>query len=245
MPPVPHASQVKKSENTEQILIAREICKTFDRRDHIVLDHVSLSIARGETVAIMGPSGSGKTTLLSILMGLLPPDTGSLEYRFADTAPTDKLTARHRRNHIGIVFQSIHLIPTLSVMENVEIPLFGVLGNSAARLQRGREVLDLLGIAEMAAWRPNRLSGGERQRVAVARAFVNRPTLIFADEPTGNLDTASSERVISALIEMTANTGGSLIVVTHDAAIAKRLDRTLELVDGTITDSSPDIRTAI
>jgi ABC-type lipoprotein export system ATPase subunit len=223
-------------QRSDPILEAEGVCKTFDERDRIILDHVSLTVGKGESIAITGPSGSGKTTLLSILAGLLPADSGRLLYRFEGRQTADRLNAGLRRHHVGMVFQAIHLIPTLTVVENVEIPLFGVERDSERRQRRAHAVLDMLGLSEMASWRPNRLSGGEKQRVGVARAFANRPALVFADEPTGNLDTVSSGLVMKALTELTTESGGSLIVVTHDAAIARLMNRNLLLVDGKISD---------
>jgi putative ABC transport system ATP-binding protein len=219
------------------ILEARGLRKTFDVRDRVILDGVSLAVSAGEAVAVTGPSGCGKTTLLSILAGLVPPDAGSLIYRFPGRAETGRLTPALRRAEIGIVFQSIHLIPTLTVAENVEVPLFGTVPERRAREARAREVREMVGLGGAAGWQPTRLSGGERQRVAVARAFVNRPALVFADEPTGNLDTASSDVVIAALLRMTTEMGGALVLVTHNRGIAARLDRELTLVDGRITES--------
>jgi putative ABC transport system ATP-binding protein len=184
----------------------------------------------------MGPSGCGKTTLLSILAGLMEPDVGTLTYRLPGIAPVGRLTAALRRDHVGIVFQSIHLIPTLTVLENIEIPMFGVERSQSRRMKRTWEILEMLGLEELANKLPHLLSGGERQRVAVGRAFANHPSLVFADEPTGNLDTASSNRVVAALLDMAAQTRGALIVVTHNEAVAERMQRTLEIVDGHIVE---------
>lgn len=216
------------------ILQASGLCKRFDERDRLVLDDVSLTIAYGESVALMGPSGCGKTTLLSILAGLMLPDAGALDYWFPGLPPTDRLTAAIRRHHVGIVFQSIHLIPTLTVLENVEIPMFGVEKSADRRLHRAREVVERLGLSAFADMRPHQLSGGERQRVAIGRAFANRPILVFADEPTGNLDTVSSEQVVQALLDMASQTNGSLLVVTHNPGVAACMDRILTIVDGRI-----------
>ena len=212
------------------ILEAVGICKTFDERDRIVLDGISLAVAHGESIALTGPSGCGKTTLLSILSGLMQADAGRLCYRLPDVPPASKLTAELRRHHVGIVFQSIHLIPTLTVLENLEIPMFGVENSPRRRVARAREILEMLDLTALANMQPHLLSGGERQRVAVGRAFVNRPSLVFADEPTGNLDIASSDHVIDALLDMAEQTSGALIVVSSDLShfhpedAARRID---------------------
>lgn len=220
------------------LVAARGITKAFDRRDRVVLDHVDLCLWPGESVAVTGPSGCGKTTLLSIIAGLVPQDSGDLQFRLPQEPVAARLGPALRRRHVGLVFQAVHLIPTLTVQENVEIPLFGVEPDRHARQDRARAMLDRVGLAGAADWSPARLSGGERQRVAVARAFVNRPVLILADEPTGHLDSTSAERVVSALIELRARTGGVLLMVTHNPDLAARMDRQILLLDGRIVDGA-------
>ena len=214
------------------VLSVRNVAKTFDLRDRAVLEDVSLDVSRGETVAISGPSGCGKTTLLSIIAGLTPPDRGEIAYRFPGREPVQRLTSDLRRRYLGIVFQSIHLISTLTVVENVELPLFGIVSDRHEREQRARAALEKLGLGSVADRRPQDISGGEQQRAAVARAFVNRPSLILADEPTGSLDRISSDIVVAALVEMAAETDGALILVTHDPEVSRYAQRQLDLIDG-------------
>ncbi|MDT7797650.1 MAG: putative transport system ATP-binding protein [Actinomycetota bacterium] len=200
------------------------------------LEGATLTVRRGEAVAILGPSGSGKSTLLNLIAGLDRPDAGTVT---VDGVRVDRLgeaaSARYRRAKIGMVFQFFNLLDDLSVADNVVLPaqLAGMARPAARR--RAAELLDVLGIARHARAYPGRLSGGERQRVAVARALVNRPPLLLADEPTGALDTASGEDVAGLLRELNAD-GQTIVVVTHDLALARSCtDRTVGLVDGRVT----------
>jgi putative ABC transport system ATP-binding protein len=202
---------------------------------------VSLRIARGEAVAILGPSGSGKSTMLNLIAGLDKPSAGTVT---VDGVRVDELgearSARYRRAKIGMVFQFFNLLDDLTVADNVTLPaqLAGVPRGDAQR--RAAELLDALGIARHARAYPGRLSGGERQRVAVARALMNRPALLLADEPTGALDTASGEEVRQLLNELHAD-GQTIVLVTHDRQLASSCaTRTVQLVDGRIAaDSGP------
>lgn len=216
----------------DNLIETEGIFKSYDRRDRLILNDVSFTLHRRESVALTGPSGSGKTTLLSILAGLLPPDRGRLTYAFHERTPTRHLTSVLRQRLVGIVFQAYHLIPTLTVTENIEIPMLGLLKDNQRRIRRAGELVEALGLTRVAAQYPFQLSGGEKQRVAVGRAFANRPELVFADEPTGNLDTVSADRVMEALFQMTTDVGGALLTVTHNAEIAQRFDRTIRIVDG-------------
>jgi ABC-type lipoprotein export system ATPase subunit len=202
---------------------------------------VDLRIAGGEFVAIMGPSGSGKTTLLEILGCLSRPSEGRyrLAGRAVDALDGDEL-ARLRGEKIGFVFQSFNLLPRLSAAENVELPLVYRRVPHRERRRRALEALERVGLASRAAHRPAELSGGERQRVAVARALVNRPTLLLADEPTGNLDTRTGDEILALFSALHAQ-GHTLVVVTHDALIGGRALRRLEIHDGRIV---ADRRTA-
>jgi putative ABC transport system ATP-binding protein len=198
------------------------------------LHGLTLTLAAGEYVAVMGPSGSGKTTLLNILGLLDRPDAGS--YRLGGMETTnlgEEARARLRREHIGFVFQSFHLIPRLTAFENVELPL--ILAGIAPRERRPRveRMLDAVGLTPRAHHRPDQLSGGQRQRVAIARATVMEPSLILADEPTGNLDMASGEEVIRTLEGLNGR-GLTLVVVTHDPAISGRARRRIRMADGAI-----------
>jgi putative ABC transport system ATP-binding protein len=198
------------------------------------LHGLTLTLAAGEYVAVMGPSGSGKTTLLNILGLLDRPDAGS--YRLGGMETTnlgEGARARLRREHVGFVFQSFHLIPRLTAFENVELPL--ILAGIAPRERRPRveRMLDAVGLTPRAHHRPDQLSGGQRQRVAIARATVMEPSLILADEPTGNLDMASGEEVIRTLEGLNAR-GLTLVVVTHDPVISGRARRRIRMADGAI-----------
>jgi len=198
------------------------------------LHGLTLTLAAGEYVAVMGPSGSGKTTLLNILGLLDRPDAGS--YRLGGMETTnlgEEARARLRREHVGFVFQSFHLIPRLTAFENVELPL--ILAGIAPRERRPRveRMLDAVGLTPRAHHRPDQLSGGQRQRVAIARATVMEPSLILADEPTGNLDMASGEEVIRTLEGLNGR-GLTLVVVTHDPAISGRARRRIRMADGAI-----------
>jgi putative ABC transport system ATP-binding protein len=200
---------------------------------HALVD-ITEHIEPGEHVAIMGPSGSGKSTLLNVLGCLDRPDQGTywLNGREVGQLSDDELTDV-RRHTIGFVFQSFHLVPRLTAAENVELPmLFAGLSRSERR-QRVAEALGAVGLADRAGHRPNELSGGERQRVALARATIMGPRLLLADEPTGNLDTASGRQILDLLDRMNEE-GITLIVVTHDPNVARRADRIIVLVDGRV-----------
>ena len=211
----------------------QRVFQVGDQRVH-ALRGLTLDLEPGDYVAIMGPSGSGKTTLLNLLGLLDHPDAGS--YRFDGVETTtlnEEARARLRREKIGFVFQSFHLIPRLTAFANVELPL--VLAGLAPRERRPRveKILDALGLAPRAGHRPDQLSGGQRQRVAIARATVMEPSLILADEPTGNLDRASGEEVIQTL-EALNDKGLILVLVTHDPALGARARRRIHMVDGAV-----------
>jgi len=198
-----------------------------------ILTGVSLAIARGETVAVMGASGAGKSTLLALLAGLDEPTSG--EVRLADNDLTrldEDGRAAVRARHVGFVFQSFHLVPSLTAVENVMLPL-ELAGRGDARAA-ALEVLARVGLAERVGHYPRQLSGGEQQRVAIARAFVTRPDVLFADEPTGNLDAATGERIMELLFGLNAETGTTLVLVTHDQALAARCGRVIRLDAGRI-----------
>jgi putative ABC transport system ATP-binding protein len=198
-----------------------------------ILDDISLDVRRGEFVAVLGPSGSGKSTLLALMAGLDRPSSGevSFEGQRIDRLSEDRL-AILRRHKIGFVFQSFQLLGNLTARENVMLPM-ELLSLSRAR-QRANELLDAVGLSERGHHYPSQLSGGEQQRVALARAFAPRPALLLADEPTGNLDGATGRLVLDILVEMRAKEGATLVLVTHDPAVAELADRRIHLLDGRI-----------
>lgn len=204
-------------------------------RVHILKD-ISLRIARGKTVGLVGPSGSGKSTLLMVMAGLERPDSG--EVAVAGTpfsAMSEDALARFRGRNVGIVFQSFHLIPTMTALENVAVPL-ELAGHSNAQ-QRAAQELVSVGLADRQHHYPTQLSGGEQQRVALARALAPDPSILLADEPTGNLDEATGAQIIELLFAKHAERGMTLVLVTHDAGLARRCDRVVRLRSGRIDDA--------
>jgi putative ABC transport system ATP-binding protein len=198
-----------------------------------VLDDVSLDVAAGEAVAVAGPSGSGKSTLLGLVAGLDTPSSGTIVVAGVEvTRLGENALARFRRETLGYVFQSYHLIPTLTAAENVAVPLD--LAGAAAASARARELLAGMGLAERAHHYPAQLSGGEQQRVALARAMALDPPLLLADEPTGNLDSATGAVIVDRLFALNRERGTTLVLVTHDTALAERADRVVSLRDGRI-----------
>ncbi len=196
-----------------------------------ILDDVSLAVAAGETVAVVGASGAGKSTLLALLAGLDEPSAGSVWLEGVELSALDEDgRAAARARHVGFVFQSFHLIPSLTALENVMLPL-ELAGRADARAT-ARAVLQQVGLGPRLGHYPKQLSGGEQQRVAIARAFVTRPAVLFADEPTGNLDSATGARVIDLLFDLNAANGTTLVLVTHDREIARRCSRVIELDAG-------------
>src|SRR5687768_11729525 len=223
---------------TAPLIELHEVTRRYDEGPP-ALREVSLSVAPGEAVAILGPSGSGKSTMLNLVAGLDRPSTGTVT---VDGVRVDKLgeaaSARYRRAKVGMVFQFFNLLDDLTVADNVMLPaqLAGV--SRAAAQRRAAELLGTLGIDRHAAAYPGRLSGGERQRVAVARALMNRPALLLADEPTGALDTASGEDVRQLLSDLHAD-GQTIVLVTHDLVLAERCaTRTVQLLDGRVAADS-------
>ena len=198
-----------------------------------VLTRVSLDVPDGQFLAIAGPSGSGKSTLLGLIAGLDAPTAGRIEVAGVDITRLDEdALARFRRDTIGYVFQAYHLIPTLTALENVAVPLERA-GDRGA-LARAAALLDEVGLADRSGHYPVQLSGGEQQRVAVARAMARRPRLLLADEPTGNLDSGTGKQVIDLLVGLNRNLSSTLVLVTHDAALAGHADRIVTLRDGRV-----------
>ena len=199
------------------------------------VDNVSFDIEKGEFVAIQGPSGSGKTTLLGLLAGLEKADEGNVSIDSKElTAMTEDELALFRRYNVGFVFQSFNLIPTLNVVENIALPLFPERMGKKEMFERAQKTAKDVGLSERLKHYPNQLSGGEQQRVAVARSLINEPKVIFADEPTGNLDTKTGEQIIELLRKLNMETRQTFVLVTHDDKIAKESNRIIRLVDGRI-----------
>ena len=216
-----------------QLVELRNCRRVYDNGRIIALDDVSFSVARGDFIAITGPSGSGKSTLLDVLCGLEEPSSGDVLFD-GEMVRGRTEWARIRSDRIGFVFQSFYLIPTLTVAENIELAMLWQGISARDRRHRVTELLERLGLGQRGRQHPLQLSGGERQRVAIARALANRPELIVADEPTGSLDSRSSADIIDLLEDLQRNNAITVVIVTHDRAIAERCDRRVELVDGRI-----------
>ena len=224
---------------TEPIIEARGVYKHFAEGEirASVLNGVNLSIQPGESVAVLGASGSGKSTLLHLLGGLDTASDGSVWVDGHDLGKADEREMNRIRNRtLGFVYQFHHLLPEFSALENVAMPL--LIGGSevSAASERATHCLQQVGLEHRIKHRPAEMSGGERQRAAIARALAMKPRCVLADEPTGNLDSANAARALDAMLDLRADVGAALVIVTHDAAIAERLDRTVELVDGRIAD---------
>jgi len=212
---------------------ATGLVKAYDQGRIRALDGVDLTIERGEFVSVIGPSGSGKSTLLHVVGALETPDAGTVIFDGIDLGHEKRLD-RVRARSLGFVFQLHHLIPTLTALENVEIPLRALHLPRAERRRRAAAMLDAVALSARSSHLPNALSGGERQRVAIARALVNEPSLVLADEPTGSLDQDAGTRILELLETVREQQRRSLLLVTHEPAIAARADRTLRLVDGRV-----------
>jgi ABC-type lipoprotein export system ATPase subunit len=222
------------------VLRARGLRKEYGKGDGLVraVDGVDLDVARGETVAVMGPSGCGKSTLLHLLGGLDRPSGGEvwLAGRRVDQIG-EKALARMRRTAVGFVFQAFHLMEELTAVENVELSALLAGRSPRAARRRAADLLERVGLADRASFLPSALSGGQRQRVAIARALSNEPLVVFADEPTGNLDSAATLDILR-LFESLHEAGQTLVIVTHDARIAATADRLLSMRDGALVDET-------
>jgi putative ABC transport system ATP-binding protein len=223
------------------MLVARRLTKEYASGTSAlaVLRDVSFTIPQGAFVAIVGPSGSGKTTLLGLHAGLDTPSGGSVILDGADLGRmTEDERALLRGEKVGFIFQSFQLIPTLTALENVQVPL--ELRGDAGAAARARDLLARVGLRERYDHFPTQLSGGEQQRVAIARAFANRPRILFADEPTGNLDAATGARIVELLEELNRESGATVVIVTHDLALAARAGRQIRLADGVVVHDSDE-----
>ena len=219
------------------IIEAVDLVKTYDSGANTVaaLRGVSLSVTRGEMVAIMGPSGCGKTTLLNCLSGLDTIDSGVVRIEGTDLATlSDHDKTLYRARRMGFVFQTYNLLPVLSAVENVELPLVVSGVDSREARERALEALEAVGLREWAEHWPGQLSGGQRQRVTIARALVNNPAIVWADEPTGNLDSQMADEVMELLEALNRDQGQTFVIVTHDPAVGKRCDRIIRMRDGEI-----------
>ncbi len=227
--------------DAEQVLVAQGVERTFrdGKLEVSVLKGISLSVARGEKLAIVGTSGSGKSTLLHILGGLDIPTKGEVTVcgeRMSGLS--DSQRGRLRNSSIGFIYQFHHLLPEFTAEENVALPMMIGGASPASSRKRAVELLTKVGLSERLGHKPSELSGGERQRTAIARALVNRPRLILADEPTGNLDQATADKVYGELLTLNQENGTALVVVTHDMDLAKRMDRMVRMDSGLITEFS-------
>lgn len=222
---------------TDSMIQLHGITKSFGSLQ--VLRGIDLQVNRGEVVAIVGPSGAGKTTLLQIMGTLDRPDEGEVIIDGENVSRLSATKIAHFRNkNIGFVFQFHQLLPEFTALENVMIP--ALIGGTSKKeaLQRAQELLDFMGLADRAEHKPNQLSGGEKQRVAVARALVNHPAVVFADEPSGSLDTHNKEELHRLFFDLRDRMGQTFVIVTHDEALASQTDRTIHMLDGYITEPS-------
>jgi ABC-type lipoprotein export system ATPase subunit len=221
------------TESMEWIIETHDLTRIYGDGEQIhALDGVNLRIGRGEFVAVMGPSGSGKSTLLNMLGALDKPTSGEVMIN-GESLSKIKNKDQFRAHTVGFIFQMHNLLPTQTARENVEVPMTGHL-NRCARHHRAAELLELVGLSDRMNHLPNQLSGGQRQRVAVARALANNPSLVLADEPTGNLDTAAGQELMKLLQDLNHSQGTTFVVVTHDPSVARQTRRVLVMADGRI-----------
>jgi len=225
-----------ETSHTPPAVRAETVCRHYPMGGSVIraVDGVSLAIERGEFVALLGQSGSGKSTLLNLLAGLDRPTSGSVLVQGRDLAKmSSEDLARYRRNDVGMVFQAFHLIPSMTITENVELPMRFAEVERTERAQRVRESLERVGLGHRLKHRPSELSGGEQQRVSLARALANRPQLLLADEPTGNLDSRTGEDILNLIRDLSLSLGMTVAMVTHERALAERFaQRLIFLADG-------------
>jgi len=232
-------SENGQSAGAEPIVEARDVEKTYDTGSVRVeaLRGVSLAVERGEMVAIMGPSGCGKTTLLNCLSGLDEIDSGEVSIEGADlSAMSDRKRTDHRARRMGFVFQFYNLMPVLTAVENVELPLLVARVGAAEARRRALEALELVGVADRASHVPDELSGGERQRVTIARSLVNEPAIVWADEPTGDLDSENATEIVALMRRLNEERALTWLIVTHDISVGRSTDRIIRMLDGEIVE---------
>ena len=221
------------------LLEAKALTREFDEGQVKALRGVDFSIKEGDFIAIVGPSGSGKSTLLQLLGALDRPTSGTLLYR-GQSLPDLPNPAAYRAHEVGFIFQAFHLLPTFTAVENVQIPMFETDRSASERRERAAELVKLVGLAPRLDHFPSKLSGGERQRVAIARSLANEPSLLLADEPTGNLDSENAHAILDLIIRLQQEQGRTMVLVTHDPTIAERAQRILRMKDGRIvSDDKP------
>jgi putative ABC transport system ATP-binding protein len=246
----PGTDPVVAHDTGDAIVRATAVRKTYDTGQVRVsaLNGVDLSLRRGEMVAVMGPSGCGKTTLLNCLSGIDEIDEGQVLIEGVSLAELpDRARTRYRAERMGFVFQFYNLMPVLSAVENVEMALLLAGHPPRAARQRALEALDLVGLVDRAGHVPEEMSGGERQRTTIARALVNDPAIVWADEPTGDLDSETAEDVTALMRRLNRERGLTFLIVTHDIAVGRRTDRIVRMLDGAVVDEqvmeAPDVRT--
>ena len=219
--------------NKETIVEIHNLHKSFDKGKITALNGINLEIKKGEFVSIIGPSGSGKSTLLNMIGALDKADKGSILVSGKDLIQ-EKDLSEFRSTEIGFIFQLHNLIPNLTVLENVEIPMYEKQMSPTQMKERALQLLKYMGLSDKSERKPTELSGGERQRVAIARALANKPSIILADEPTGSLDSKTSDRILRRLKDLHEQENVTLIIVTHDLEVASLAERTIEVLDGQV-----------
>jgi len=224
---------MKPTAASAPLLQAKGLTREFDEGRVRALRGVDFTINEGEFIAITGPSGCGKSTLLQLLGALDQPTSGELLYR-GNSIPDDPNPAAYRASEIGFIFQAFHLLPTFTAAENVQLPMFESRRSGSERRERAHELLKLVGLEGRLDHFPSKLSGGERQRVAIARSLANEPSLLLADEPTGNLDSENAHAILNLIIRLQQEHGRTMVMVTHDPTIAQRAGRILHMTDGRV-----------
>ena len=229
------------SASSAPLLEAKDLTRQFDDGQVQALRGVNFTINEGEFVAITGPSGCGKSTLLQLIGSLDRPTSGTLLYR-GKSVPDHPNPAAYRAREIGFIFQAFHLLPTFTASENVQIPMFETGRSVSERRARALELLKLVGLEHRLNHFPSKLSGGERQRVAIARSLANEPSVLLADEPTGNLDSENAHLILDLIVRLQQEQGRTMVLVTHDPSIAARAGRTLQMIDGKVVSDHSSAR---